>query len=54
VPIPGMDKIEYLDDNIRSVQLELTPQDLEEIDNQLSKIQIQGGRLDDGLLSMSE
>lgn len=54
VPIPGMDKIEYLDDNIRSVQLELTPHDLEEIDNQLSTIKIQGARLDDGLLSMSE
>lgn len=54
VPIPGMDKIEYLDDNIRSVQLELTPNDLAEIDNQLSRIKIQGARLDDGLLSMSE
>jgi aryl-alcohol dehydrogenase-like predicted oxidoreductase len=54
VPIPGMDKIEYLDDNIRSTQLELTQADLREIDEQMSKIQIQGGRLDDGLLSMSE
>ena len=54
VPIPGMDKIEYLDDNIKSVQLVLTQNDLQEIDDQLSKINIQGGRLDDGLLSMSE
>ena len=54
VPIPGMDKIEYLDENILSVDLELTDSDLCEIDTQLASIHIQGGRLDDGLLSMSE
>jgi aryl-alcohol dehydrogenase-like predicted oxidoreductase len=54
VPIPGMDKIEYLDDNIKSTKLVLTQFDLREIDMQLSSINIQGGRLDEGLLSMSE
>jgi len=54
VPIPGMDKIEYLNENILSVDLELTDSDLREIDTQLASIHIQGGRLDDGLLSMSE
>lgn len=54
VPIPGMDKVEYLDDNIRSVQLELSTADLLEIDQQLSDIHIVGARLDEGLLSMSE
>jgi aryl-alcohol dehydrogenase-like predicted oxidoreductase len=54
VPIPGMDKIEYIDDNIKSVYIELTPEDLKEIDDQLSQIKIQGDRLDAGLLSMSE
>jgi aryl-alcohol dehydrogenase-like predicted oxidoreductase len=54
VPIPGMDKIEYLDDNIKSSTLVLTQLDLREIDMQLSSINIQGGRLDEGLLSMSE
>ncbi|MBS7565342.1 aldo/keto reductase [Mucilaginibacter sp. Bleaf8] len=54
VPIPGMDKIAYIDDNIKSVDLELTAEDLKEIDEQLSKINIQGDRLDAGLLSMSE
>ncbi|GAB7531131.1 aldo/keto reductase [Pseudomonas sp. 3A(2025)] len=54
VPIPGMDKIEYLDDNLKSIQVEFTPTDLREIDEQLSVINIQGGRLDEGLLSMSE
>jgi aryl-alcohol dehydrogenase-like predicted oxidoreductase len=54
VPIPGMDKIEYLHDNIKSTQIELTRDDLREIDDQLSVIKIQGDRLDEGLLSMSE
>lgn len=54
VPIPGMDKIAYIDDNIKSVDLELTAADLQEIDEQLAKINIQGDRLDAGLLSMSE
>jgi len=54
VPIPGMDKVEYIDDNIKSVDLELTVLDLKYIDDQLAEIKIQGARLDEGLLSMSE
>lgn len=54
VPIPGMDKIAFIDDNIGSVELELTAEDLDEIDTKMSKIEIQGERLDAGLLSMSE
>lgn len=54
VPIPGMDKIEYLNDNIQSVNIDLTKEDLGEIENGLSKIKIQGARLSDDLLSLSE
>ncbi len=54
VPIPGMDKIEYLNDNIQSVNVDLTKEDLGEIENGLSKIEIQGARLSDDLLSLSE
>jgi aryl-alcohol dehydrogenase-like predicted oxidoreductase len=54
VPIPGMDKIAYIDDNIKSIDLELTAADIENINAKMAQIQIQGGRLDDGLLSMSE
>ena len=54
VPIPGMDKIAYLDDNIGAIALELTPGEVSEINAQLAGIAIVGGRLDDGLLSMSE
>lgn len=54
VPIPGMDKIEYINDNIQSVNVDLTKEDLGEIENGLSKIKIQGARLSDDLLSLSE
>jgi aryl-alcohol dehydrogenase-like predicted oxidoreductase len=54
VPIPGMDKVEYIDDNIKSVDLELTAEDLKEIDSRLLEINIQGERLDAGLLGLSE
>lgn len=54
VPIPGMDKVEYIDDNLKSVDVEMTAEDLQEIDNELSKIKLHGARLDEGLLSMSE
>ncbi|MBM3070303.1 aldo/keto reductase [Lelliottia sp. RWM.1] len=54
VPIPGMDKVAYIDDNLKSVELELSFRDLSDMDTLLSGIQIQGNRLDDGLLSLSE
>jgi aryl-alcohol dehydrogenase-like predicted oxidoreductase len=54
VPIPGMDKVEYIDDNLEAIDLELTAEDLREIDSEISKIKLQGARLDEGLLSMSE
>lgn len=50
VPIPGMDKIEYIDDNIKSVDLILTKEDLLEIEDKLSKIPIKGARLSQVLL----
>ncbi|WP_416045543.1 aldo/keto reductase [Klebsiella pneumoniae] len=54
VPIPGMDKIAYIDDNLRAIDLELSTEDLANMDALLASIKIQGNRLDDGLLSMSE
>lgn len=54
VPIPGMDKLEYIDDNVKSVDVVLSAEDLLEIERHLALIDIQGARLDEGLLSMSE
>lgn len=50
VPIPGMDKVEYIEDNIKSVDLELSADDLKEIDGMLSKVEIKGERLSQMLL----
>jgi aryl-alcohol dehydrogenase-like predicted oxidoreductase len=44
VPIPGSRKVERLEENIGAVAVELTSDDLREIENALSKITVQGGR----------
>ncbi len=44
VPIPGSRKLERLDENIGSVAIELTPEDLREIKNAISQITVQGNR----------
>lgn len=54
VPIPGMDKLEYIEDNIKSTDLTLTSTDLQEIEKRLAGIAIQGDRLSKELLSLSE
>jgi len=45
VPIPGTRNIDHLNENVGAVHVELTPEDLREIDTALSKIKIQGGRM---------
>jgi pyridoxine 4-dehydrogenase len=40
-----MNKPEHLDENLRAADIELTPDDLREIDNTFSKLTVQGGRL---------
>lgn len=54
VPIPGMDKLEYIEDNIKSADLALTATDLREIEERLAGIAIEGERLSKELLSLSE
>jgi aryl-alcohol dehydrogenase-like predicted oxidoreductase len=44
VPIPGTRKLERLEENIRAATVELTPDDLREIDNAASQITVQGAR----------
>jgi len=44
VPIPGTRKLERLEENIGAVAVELTSEDLREIDSAASKITIQGAR----------
>ncbi len=45
VPIPGTRKLARLEENIGAAEIELTPDDLREIDNAFSKITVQGARL---------
>ncbi len=44
VPIPGTRKIERLDENLGAVSIELTSDDLREIDTATSRIKVQGAR----------
>ncbi len=53
VPIPGTTKIHRLEENIGSASLELTSEDLEEINTAASKISIRGDRLPESILRMS-
>jgi aryl-alcohol dehydrogenase-like predicted oxidoreductase len=44
VPIPGTTKLNRLEENLGALNVELTPDDLREIENAASKITIQGAR----------
>jgi aryl-alcohol dehydrogenase-like predicted oxidoreductase len=44
VPIPGTRKMHRLDENLRAAAIELTPDDLREIDAAASRIAVQGAR----------
>jgi aryl-alcohol dehydrogenase-like predicted oxidoreductase len=48
VPIPGTTKLSRLDENLGAAALELTSDDLQEINNGSSKITVQGGRYSEG------
>ena len=52
VPIPGTTKLHRLEENLRAVDLELTPEDLRELDIAASKIPVQGDRYPEALLKM--
>ena len=53
VPIPGTTKLHRLDENIGAVAVELTPDDLREIDSAASKIMVQGTRYPEKLEQMT-
>jgi aryl-alcohol dehydrogenase-like predicted oxidoreductase len=53
IPIPGTTKLHRLDENIGAVAVELTSDDLLEIDNASSKITVQGARYPENLEKMT-
>jgi aryl-alcohol dehydrogenase-like predicted oxidoreductase len=53
VPIPGSRKLERLEENIGAVDVELTADDLGEIESALSEITVQGDRYPEDMKKMS-
>ena len=53
VPIPGTRKLERLEENIGALAVELSPDDLREIDSAASKITVQGARYPEKLEQMT-
>jgi aryl-alcohol dehydrogenase-like predicted oxidoreductase len=52
VPIPGTTKLHRLEENLAAVDIELTPDDLRDIDSAVSKITVQGARYPEQLQQM--
>jgi len=53
VPIPGTTKLNRLEENIGALEIELTPEDLREIESAASMIQVQGARYPERLEQMT-
>ena len=53
VPIPGTTKLQRLDENLGAVAVELTPDDLRDIDSAAAKITVQGARYPEKLERMT-
>ncbi len=54
VPVPGIDQEQYLLDNICSADVKLNPEDLLEIEDILSSVQVEGERLSKELLALDD
>jgi aryl-alcohol dehydrogenase-like predicted oxidoreductase len=53
VPIPGTTKLQRLKENIGATEIQLTPEDLRDIDDAASKIPVQGDRYPERLEKMT-
>ena len=53
VPIPGTTKLKRLDEDLGALSVELTPEEVREIDDAASNIEVQGARLPPAVLAMS-
>ena len=53
VPIPGTTKLERLHENIGAAEVELTSEDLAEIDRAASEIRVEGARYPEHLERMT-
>jgi aryl-alcohol dehydrogenase-like predicted oxidoreductase len=53
VPIPGTTKLERVEENIAATELELTAEDLREIDSLLASVEVQGARYPEAVERMT-
>jgi len=53
IPIPGTTKLARLDENLGAIELELSPDELRDIDLAASKITLEGARLPESVLAMT-
>ena len=53
VPIPGTTKLHRLEENLGAVHVTLTANDLHDIESAASQIPIQGARLPEAILKLS-
>ena len=54
VPIPGTRNIDHLNENLGAINVQLTAEDLREIDAALSKLPVQGGRMNPMQMTLVE
>ena len=53
VPIPGTTKLTRLEENLGAAEVELTPEDLREIESAASKIKVQGERYTEAMQKLT-
>ena len=53
VPIPGTTKLHRLEENLGAVNVELTENDLKQIDEASSRMKLEGARLPEAVLKMT-
>jgi aryl-alcohol dehydrogenase-like predicted oxidoreductase len=53
VPIPGTTKISRMEENLGAVDVQLTGEDLEQIEDATSKLSLEGTRLPEAMLKMT-
>jgi aryl-alcohol dehydrogenase-like predicted oxidoreductase len=52
VPIPGTRRLERLDENLGSADLNLTPADMDELESASASVQVQGDRYPEAMQRM--
>jgi aryl-alcohol dehydrogenase-like predicted oxidoreductase len=53
VPIPGTTKLHRLDENLGAARIELTPEDLREIEESSSRIKVLGARYPEHIANLT-